>query len=238
MVTTHRLFADAWLDALSVETPSDAAASVIDAALARVDGALDQFRARVQEVERGGDPARVAPLLRAETAILPDAAATADDAVHAVMLRIAFKRRALLPLFPPLLERLRVAHGEAVVVCARTRWRLMARRALADPGGPSSPIHGHGTRYVKSDRFDARAVESLPPGDRVRADRALKRLGESPIPVELDFRPLELGGVAVAGLWSVKAGGSNRFILRREQDRRGPFFIVEDVGPWRDEVAV
>jgi hypothetical protein len=238
MVTTHRLFADVWLDALFADIPPEAAASVIDAAVSRVGEALDQFRVRVQEKERGGDPAQIAPLLHAETAILPDAAAAADDAVHTVMRRVAFKRRALLPLFPPLLERLGAAHGEAAVVCARTRWRLMAARALADPGGPSSPIHGHGTRYVKSDRFDARAVENLPPGDRVRADRALKRLGESPIPVELDFRPLELGGVAVAGLWSVKAGGSNRFILRQEQDRRGPFFIVEDVGLWREEVAV
>jgi hypothetical protein len=238
MVTTHRLFADAWLDALSVETPPDRAALVIDAALTQVDEALDQFRARVQDLERGRDPAHIVSLLHAETAILPDAAATADDAVHTVMRRVAFKRRALLPLFPPLLERLRAAHGEAAVVCARTRWRLMAWRALADPGGPSSPIHGHGTRYVKSDRFDARAVENLPPGDRVRADRALKRLGENPIPVELDFRPLEIGRVETVGLWSVKAGGSNRFILRQEQHRRGPVFVVEDVGLWREDVAV
>ncbi|MFD1626492.1 hypothetical protein [Azospirillum griseum] len=237
MVTTHRLFADAWLAPLSPDLPADAAASVIAAALAQMHDAQERFRHRLQDVELSGDPTHIRPLLQAETALLPEAASSADNAVHGVMERVAFKRRALLPLFPPLLERLRLAHADAVVECARARWRLMARRAATDPGAPSSPIQGLGTRYVKSDRFDARAMEQLPPDDRVRADRALKRLGDYPIPVELDIRPLSGGGLDSVGLWTIKAGGTNRFILRRDQDRRGPHFVVEDVGPWREEAG-
>ncbi len=237
MVTTHRLFADAWLDPLSPDLTAEDSATIIDAALAQLLDAQERFRRRLHDLELSGDPAHIRPLLQAESALLPESASNADSAVHGVMQRVAFKRRALLPLFPPLLDRLRVVHAESVVECARARWRLMARRALADPGGPSSPIQGQGTRYVKSDRFDARAADQLPPDDRVRADRALKRLGDYPIPVELDIRSLSGGGLDSVGLWTIKAGGNNRFILRRDQDRRGPHFVVEDVGPWREEAA-
>ncbi|MCG5241993.1 hypothetical protein MCW82_19635 [Azospirillum doebereinerae] len=230
MPTTHRLFAEAWLADLSADTPRDraldAARSGIDVALARIDAALAEWRAHAEALGATGDPAHIAPLLRAETDGFPQAAGAADGAVHDVMRRVAFKRRELMPLFPPLLDRIRVAHGEAALHCGAARWRLMAARTLADPGGPSSPVQGYGTRYVKSDRFDARALQSLSAADRVRADRALKRLGESPIPEELDLRPLD------GGLWTIKAGGRNRFILRTASDRRGALYVVEDAGLW------
>jgi hypothetical protein len=82
-------------------------------------------------------------------------------------------------------------------------------------------------RYVKSSRFDERAKRALPPDDRVRADRWLKRLGENPPPDEIGLHPLE-GQDGL--LWEMKAGGANRFILRRCRDRSGDYFLVEDVG--------
>ncbi|SMH56505.1 hypothetical protein [Azospirillum agricola] len=231
MLTTHRLFSEAWLADLSADTPReralDSARPVIDAALRRIAEALGQWRAQAEALGASGDPAHITPLLRTETEGLPRAAEAADSAVHDVMQRVAFKRRELMPLFPPLLDRIRPAHAEAALHCGAARWRLMALRVLADPGGPSSPIQGYGTRYVKSNRFDARALQSLSAADRVRADRALKRLGESPIPAELDLRPLD----GHDGLWTMKAGGRNRFILRIGEDRRGSHYVVEDVGP-------
>jgi hypothetical protein len=32
-------------------------------------------------------------------------------------------------------------------------------------------------------------------------------------------------------IWEMKAGGQNRFILRRTKDAVGDLFVVEDVGP-------
>ncbi|CAO3414561.1 hypothetical protein [Azospirillum doebereinerae] len=230
MPTSHRLFAEAWLADLSADTPReqafDTAQSGIEAALVRIDAALAQWRAHAEALGATGDPAHITPLLRAETDGLPQAAETADGVVHDVIRRVAFKRRELMPLFPPLFDRIRTAHGEAALHCNAARWRLMVARTLADPGGPSSPVQGYGTRYVKSDRFDARALQSLSAADRIRADRALKRLGESPIPEELDLRPLD------GGLWTMKAGGRNRFILRTDADRRGALYVVEDAGLW------
>ncbi len=232
MLTTHRLFTEAWLADLSADTPRaqalDAARPVIDTALARIAEALDRWRAHADQLGATGDPAHIGLLLRVETDGLPQAAETADAAVHHVMQRVAYKRRELMPLFPPLLDRLRAVHAEAAIQVGVARWRLMALRVLADPGGPSSPIQGRGTRYVKSDRFDARAQQSLSAADRVRADRALKRLGESPVPEELDLRPLD----GHDGLWTMKAGGRNRFILRDDRDRHGAVHVVEDAGPW------
>lgn len=232
MLTTHRLFSEAWLADLSADTPReralDAARPVIDTALLRTAEALDRWRAHAESLGATGDPAHIPTLLHAETEGLPQAADAADSAIHHVMQRVAFKRRELMPLFPPLLDRLRAVHAEAAVHVGAARWQLMALRVLADPGGPSSPIQGKGTRYVKSDRFDARALQSLSAADRVRADRALKRLGESPVPEELDLRPLERDD----GLWTMRAGGRNRFILRTAHDRRGPVYVVEDAGLW------
>lgn len=232
MLTVHRLFSEAWLADLSADTPReralDAARPVIDAALLRTAEALDRWRAHAESLGAAGDPAHISPLLQAETEGLPQAAEAADAAVHHVMQRVAFKRRELMPLFPPLLDRLRAVHAEAAIHADAARWRLMALRVLADPGGPSSPIQGKGTRYVKSDRFDARALQSLSAADRVRADRALKRLGESPVPEELELRPLD----GHDGLWTMRAGGRNRFILRIDRDRRGPVHVVEDAGLW------
>jgi len=232
MPTTHRLFAEVWLADLSADTPRDqaldAARPVIAGALARIDAALDRLRAHIGALGTTGDPAHISPLLHAETDGLPQAAEAADGVVHDVMQRVGFKRRELMPLFPPLLDRIRTAHGVAALHCGAARWRLMTARTLADPGGPSSPVQGYGTRYVKSDRFDARALQSLSAADRVRADRALKRLGESPIPDELDLRPLD------GGLWTMKAGGRNRFILRTESDRKGLLYVVEDAGLWNE----
>ncbi len=232
MIMIQRLFVEAWLSPLSAETPRehalDATRPVIDTAIRRIAEALGSLREQTRNLAATGDPAHIVPLLRLETDTLPEAARAADETAHAHMQRIAYKRRELMPLFPPLLDRIRAAHDEAAALCATARWRLMAARALADPGGPSSPVQGRGTRYVKSDRFDDRVPQSLSAGDRVRADRALKRLGESPVPVELDLRLLE----GSHRLWTIKAGGRNRFILRPDHDRRGALFVVEDAGPW------
>ncbi|WP_207457220.1 hypothetical protein [Azospirillum sp. SYSU D00513] len=84
-------------------------------------------------------------------------------------------------------------------------------------------------RYVKSDRFDERVKRALPPDERVRADRTLKRLGENPPPAEIELRPME-GQDGL--LWEMRAGGANRFILRRCRDREGDYFLVEDVGSY------
>ena len=82
-------------------------------------------------------------------------------------------------------------------------------------------------RYVKSDRYVERSKRALPPDDRVRADRLLKRLGEDPPPPEIGLRPMDgQGGI----LWEMKAVNHNRFILRRCRDRKGDYFLVEDVG--------
>lgn len=84
-------------------------------------------------------------------------------------------------------------------------------------------------RYIKGERYDERARTALPPDDRVRADRALKRLGEDPPPPEIGLRPIDGHGGA---LWEMRAGGRNRFILRRCRDRSGDLFVVVDVGPY------
>ena len=83
-------------------------------------------------------------------------------------------------------------------------------------------------RYVKGDRYEKRACKSLRQEDRFRADRFLLKLGENPPPSMLNLRPME-GHNGI--LWEMKAGGQNRFILRRCKDERGDYFIVEDVGP-------
>ena len=212
------LFEAAWL---TVPADDDVPAR-IDAAERRSEDALARFR---------GVAARqtIDALLALETRDIPRTAAAADRAVERFMLEVGFRKRDLMPRFHELAEHVRRVHRDALVICRDRRWALMIERALSDPGGPSSPIHGNGTRYVKSDRYDDRAVCSLPPDDRVRADRALKRLGENPTPPELDLRPMEgQGGV----LWTMKAGGANRFILRRGEHRGTPCFFVEDVGPY------
>lgn len=88
-------------------------------------------------------------------------------------------------------------------------------------------------RYIKGERYDERAKAALPPDDRVRADRALKRLGEDPPPPEIGLRPIDSQGDGQDGvLWEMRAGGRNRFILRRCRDRCGDLFVVVDVGPY------
>ncbi|NUB15948.1 hypothetical protein GAY28_27315 [Azospirillum brasilense] len=109
------------------------------------------------------------------------------------------------------------------------RWAWAPERAAADPGGTVRRIQGTRDGYRKSDRSDARAARSLPPDDRVRADRFLKRLGEDPVPPELELSPL-----AGTGLWGMKAGNGNRFILRQGELRGVTCFFVEDVGPYPD----
>ncbi|PWC32648.1 hypothetical protein [Azospirillum sp. TSO35-2] len=225
------LFDPAWLASLSAEVPRDEALArarpVVEAAIARVDAAGAMALARIDGLVAAAALDAIPALLVAETAELPEAAATAERSIHDLMSRVAYKRRELMPLFPPLIERVAASHAAALAACGAARWRLMAARARLQPGRPSSPIQGAGTRYVKSDHFDARAAESLPAIDRTRADRILKRLGEAPVPDELELRPLDDGD----DLWTIKAGGLNRFILRVARDRRGPFYMVEDVGP-------
>ena len=225
------LFDIGWLSALSDEVPRaealDRARPVVADAIARTDAAGAAALARIDALVAGAALDAIPALLAAETDELPEAAATAERSIHDLMSRVAYKRRELMPLFPELIERVAAVHAAAVQACGTARWRLMTARARLQPGRPSSPIQGTGTRYVKSDRFDARAAESLPAIDRTRADRILKRLGEAPVPDELELRPLDGGG----DLWTIKAGGISRFILRGERDRRGPFYMVEDVGP-------
>lgn len=225
------LFDAGWLSALSDEVPRtealDRARPVVADAIARTAAAGAAALASIEAlVERAALDA-IPALLAAETVELPDAAAASERSIHELMSRVAYKRRELMPLFPELIARVAAVHAAAIHACGTARWRLMAARARMQPGRPSSPIQGAGTRYVKSDRFDARAAESLPGIDRTRADRILKRLGEAPVPDELELRPLDGGD----DLWTIKAGGISRFILRVERDRRGPFYMVEDVGP-------
>ncbi len=225
------LFAAEWLAALADEGPRaeafDRARPVVEDAVARVDAAGAAALARIDGLVSGAALGAIPALLAAETVGLPEAAAAAERAIHELMSRVAYKRRELMPLFPPLIERVAAVHAAAILACGSVRWRLMAARARMQPGRPSSPMQGAGTRYVKSDRFDARAAESLPAIDRTRADRILKRLGEVPVPDELELRPLD----DADDLWTIKAGGANRFILRVACDRRGPFYLVEDIGP-------
>jgi len=213
------LFEVAWLVA---DSGRDDVLARIEAAERRADEALARFRDEAGRQTIDG-------LLALETRDIPQGAAAADQQVERFMLEVGFRKRDLMPRFHELAEHVRRIHREALAVCRDRRWDLMTERALCDPGGPSSPIHGTGTRYVKSDRYDDRAARSLPPDDRVRADRALKRLGEDPTPPELDLRPVE-GRDGL--LWVMKAGGTNRFILRRGGHKGTPCFFVEDVGPY------
>nr|WP_211113785.1 hypothetical protein [Azospirillum picis] len=225
------MFDAGWLAALAEEVPRsralDHARPLVAAAIARTDVAGAAALARIDALVAGDALDAIPSLLAAETDELPAAAAVAERSIHELMSRVAYKRRELMPLFPPLIERVAAVHEGMIRACGAARWRLMAARARLRPGRPSSPIQGGGTRYVKGDSFDARAAESLPAIDRTRADRILKRLGEAPVPEELDLRPFDGGG----DLWTIRAGGANRFVLRVERDRRGPFYMVEDVGP-------
>ena len=225
------LFDAGWLSALSDEVPRaeafDRARPVVADAIARTDVAGALALARIDALVAGAALDVIPALLVAEAVDLPAAAAASERSIHDLMSRVAYKRRELMPLFPDLIAHVVAVHAAAVHACGTARWRLMAMRARIQPGRPSSPIQGGGTRYVKSDRFDARAAESLPAIDRTRADRILKRLGEVPVPDELELRPLDGGD----DLWTIRAGGISRFILRVERDRRGPFYMVEDVGP-------
>lgn len=225
------LFDAGWLSALSDEVPRtealDRARPVVADAIARTGAAGAAALARIDALVSGAALDAIPALLAAETVDLPEAAAASERSIHDLMSRVAYKRRELMPLFPDLIERVAAVHAAAARACGNARWRLMAARARMQPGRPSSPIQGAGTRYVKSDRFDSRAAESLPGIDRTRADRILKRLGEAPVPDELELRQFDECG----DLWTIKAGGISRFILRVERDRRGPFYMVEDVGP-------
>lgn len=223
---TRSLFDEGWLAPFTPDVTAAAAEAAIAAAELGLDRALAGLRAELAALAAGGEARWIGPLLRAETEEFPQAGKAAWAAVEHTMRAIAFKRRELMPHFPGLLDRVEAVHEEASALCGEARWSLLAARALADPGGPSSPIQGHGTRYVKSDRYDARALAALPPDERVRADRTLKRLGGNPVPPELDLRSLP----GYEGrLWTMKAGGRNRFILRLDRDRRGPVYVVEDV---------
>lgn len=227
------LFEAGWLS-VSTDTSRDDVLLRIAEAERRAEAALEQLG---RTLRQGGIPAsgaadrdrRIDALLALETRGIPASGTAADGAVERVMMEVGFRKRDLMPRFHELAEHCRAIHRRALAVARDARWALMLERAATDPGGPSSPIQGTGTRYVKSDRYDARAACSLPPDDRVRADRFLKRLGEDPVPPELELSPLE--GTA---LWGMKAGNGNRFILRRGELRGVACFVVEDVGPYPD----
>ncbi|WP_247874249.1 hypothetical protein [Azospirillum sp. TSH58] len=233
------LFDAGWLT-VSPATGRDDVLLCIAEAERRADAAVEQLG---QTLAQGGSPAsgaaaerdrRIDALLALETRGIPASGAAADGAVERVMMEVGFRKRDLMPRFHELAEHCRAVHRRALAMARDARWALMLERAAADPGGPSSPIQGTGTRYVKSDRYDARAARSLPPDDRVRADRFLKRLGEDPVPPELELTALEVTGLEGAGLWAMKAGNGNRFILRRGDLRGVSCFFVEDVGPYPD----
>lgn len=222
-------------DAVPPTAPREEVLRRIEGAERSAGDALAAFRAEVDGALRdaAGLDRRIDALLALETRTIPASAAAADKAVERFMMEVGFRKRDLMPRFQALADHVRSVHRLALAAARDARWTLMARRALADPGGPSSPIHGVGTRYVKSDRYDARAARGLPPDDRVRADRFLKRLGEDPTPPELDLRPLDLSPLddPDRALWVMKAGNGNRFILRRGEAAGAPCFFVEDVGP-------
>ncbi|MFC5354798.1 hypothetical protein [Azospirillum himalayense] len=223
------LFDAGWLG-VSAATSRDDVLLCIAEAERRAEAALEQLG---QTLTRGIAAAernrRIDALLALETRGIPASGTAADGAVERVMMEVGFRKRDLMPRFHELAEHCRAVHRRALAMARDARWALMLERAAADPGGPSSPIQGTGTRYVKSDRYDARAARSLPPDDRVRADRFLKRLGEDPVPPELELSPL-----AGTALWGMKAGNGNRFILRRDELRGVACFVVEDVGPYPD----
>lgn len=83
-------------------------------------------------------------------------------------------------------------------------------------------------RWQLGENYKRRAKKSLTFQDQLRAARYLERLGEHPSPGNLGLKPLEGTN---GKLWECRAGGQNRFILRRESDDKGHYFIVEDVGP-------
>ncbi|CAO3448363.1 hypothetical protein [Azospirillum argentinense] len=223
------LFEAGWLS-VSTATSRDDVLLRIAEAERRAEAALEQLgRTLTQGMAAPDRDRRIDALLALETRGIPASGVAADGAVERVMMEVGFRKRDLMPRFHALAEHCRAIHRRALAMARDARWALMLERAAADPGGPSSPIQGAGTRYVKSDRYDARAARSLPPDDRVRADRFLKRLGEAPVPPELELSPL-----AGTGLWGMKAGNGNRFILRRGELRGVACFFVEDVGPYPD----
>ncbi|KAA0686570.1 hypothetical protein [Azospirillum brasilense] len=223
------LFDSGWLSA-SAATSRDDVLLCIAEAERRAEAALERLgRTLTQGIPAAERDRRIDALLALETRGIPASGTAADGAVERVMMEVGFRKRDLMPRFHELAEQCRAVHRRALAMARDARWALMLERAVADPGGPSSPIQGVGTRYVKSDRYDARAARSLPPDDRVRADRFLKRLGEDPVPPELELSPLE-----GTELWGMKAGNGNRFILRRGELRGVVCFFVEDVGPYPD----
>ena len=83
-------------------------------------------------------------------------------------------------------------------------------------------------RWQLGDRYEKRARKSLTLDQRRIAKRYLNNLAKNPVPGNLGFKPME----GHNGLpWECRAGGQNRFILRRTTDTHGTLFIVEDVGP-------
>jgi hypothetical protein len=83
-------------------------------------------------------------------------------------------------------------------------------------------------RWQLGERYGKRAKKALTLEQRFTAKRYLDKLARDPPPGNLGFRPME-GHNGL--LWECRAGGQNRFILRRTQDEQGTLFVVEDVGP-------
>ncbi|WP_143271949.1 hypothetical protein [Azospirillum brasilense] len=227
------LFDSGWLTVSSAANRDDVLLRIAEAER-RAEAALERLGRTLKQGIAGDHDRRIDALLALETRGIPASGTAADGAVERVMMEVGFRKRDLMPRFHELAEHCRAIHRRALAVVRDARWALMLERAAADPGGASSPIQGVGTRYVKSDRYDVRAARSLPPDDRVRADRFLKRLGEDPVPPELELSPLEGAGPEGTALWGMKAGNGNRFVLRRGELRGIACFFVEDVGPYPD----
>lgn len=83
-------------------------------------------------------------------------------------------------------------------------------------------------RWQLGEHYKKRAQKSLTLQDRLRAERFLIDLSDNPPPSRLRLKPME-GHNGI--LWEMRAGGQNRFILRRTKDHDGDLLIVEDVGP-------
>ncbi|NUB15933.1 hypothetical protein GAY28_27230, partial [Azospirillum brasilense] len=170
------LFDAGWLGVSAAASRDDVLLCLAEAER-RAEAALEQLG---RTLTQGGLPAssaaadrdrRIDALLALETRGIPASGAAADGAVERVMMEVGFRKRDLMPRFHELAERCRAVHRRALAMARDARWALMLERAAADPGGPSSPIQGTGTRYGQSDRYDARPARSLPPEARLPAGR-------------------------------------------------------------------
>ena len=82
-------------------------------------------------------------------------------------------------------------------------------------------------RWFVDPRVEKKLKKRLRREDIARAKRFLGRLSQQPPPASLNLHPMQ----GHDDLWEMKAGGQNRFILKRMKDETGDYFLVIDVGP-------